>query len=212
MVRMGWVNTAKVLIYPIRNNIDDQGRQLINWVVDIETPRYKQQRDWNRSGNIDDFIGAIADWHFDWLDVPALVRSAEVILEYPMVDQDPLPRWSFDRVTLLGDAAHPMLPRGANGGAQAILDCSALTESLRSIADPVAALKAYEERRLPPTSKVVLTNRENPPDAILREIFLRTGDKPFAHIDDVISQNELVRLSERYQRAAGFDKETLQER
>jgi 2-polyprenyl-6-methoxyphenol hydroxylase-like FAD-dependent oxidoreductase len=212
MVRMGWVNTAKVLIYPIRNNIDDQGRQLINWVVDIETPHYKQQRDWNRTGNIDDFIGAIAEWHFDWLDVPALVRSADVILEYPMVDQDPLPRWSFDRVTLLGDAAHPMLPRGANGGAQAILDCSALTESLCRIADPVAALKAYEDRRLPPTSKVVLTNRENPPDAILREIFLRTGDKPFAHIDDVISQNELVRLSERYQRVAGFDKETLQER
>ncbi len=211
MVRMGWVNTAKVLIYPIRNNIDDEGRQLINWVVDIETPNYKQQRDWNRPGNIDDFIGAIADWHFDWLDVPALVRSADVILEYPMVDQDPLPRWSFDRVTLLGDAAHPMLPRGANGGAQAILDCSALTESLRSIADPVAALKAYEDRRLPPTSKVVLTNRENPPDAILREIFLRTGDKPFAHIDDVISQNELVALSERYQRVAGFDKDTLQE-
>jgi len=212
MVRMGWVNTAKVLIYPIRNNIDDEGRQLINWVVDIKTPHYKQQRDWNRPGNIDDFIGAIADWHFDWLDVPALVRSADVILEYPMVDQDPLPRWSFDRVTLLGDAAHPMLPRGANGGAQAILDCSALTESLRRIAEPVAALKAYEDRRLPPTSKVVLTNRENPPDAILREIFLRTGDKPFAHIDDVISQNELVRLSERYQRVAGFDKETLQER
>jgi len=211
MVRMGWVNTAKVLIYPIRNNIDDEGRQLINWVVDIETPNYKQQRDWNRPGNIDDFIGAIADWHFDWLDVPDLVRSADVILEYPMVDQDPLPRWSFDRVTLLGDAAHPMLPRGANGGAQAILDCSALTESLRRIAEPVAALKAYEDRRLPPTSKVVLTNRENPPDAILREIFLRTGDKPFAHIDDVISQNELVALSERYQRVAGFDKDTLQE-
>ena len=211
MVRMGWVNTAKVLIYPIRNNIDNEGRQLINWVVDIETPHYKQQRDWNRAGNIDDFIGAIADWHFDWLDVPALVRSADTILEYPMVDQDPLPRWSFDRVTLLGDAAHPMLPRGANGGAQAILDCSALTESLCSIAEPIAALKAYEDRRLPPTSKVVLTNRKNPPDAILREIFLRTGDKPFAHIDDVISQNELVTLSERYQRVAGFDRETLRE-
>jgi 2-polyprenyl-6-methoxyphenol hydroxylase-like FAD-dependent oxidoreductase len=212
MARMGWVNTAKVLVYPIRNNIDDAGRQLINWVVDIETPHYKQQRDWNRPGNIDDFIGAIADWHFDWLDVPALVRSADTILEYPMVDQDPLPRWSFDRVTLLGDAAHPMLPRGANGGAQAILDCSALSESLLRIPDPVAALKDYEDRRLPPTSKVVLTNRENPPDAILREIFLRTGDKPFAHIDDVISQHELVKLSERYQRVAGFDKETLQER
>jgi 2-polyprenyl-6-methoxyphenol hydroxylase-like FAD-dependent oxidoreductase len=212
MVRMGWVNRAKVLIYPIRDNIDDEGRQLINWVVDIETPNYKQQRDWSRPGNLDDFIGAIADWNFDWLDVPALIRGADVILEYPMVDQDPLPRWSFGRVTLLGDAAHPMLPRGANGGAQAILDCRALTECLRGEADPVAALKAYEDRRMRPTANVVLTNRENPPDAILREVFLRTGDEPFARIDDVISRDELIVLSERYQRVAGFDKDSLRER
>ena len=212
MVRIGWVNTAKVLIYPIRNNIDGEGRQLMNWVVDIETPYYKRERDWNRPGKLADFIDAIADWHFDWLDVPALVRSAETILEYPMVDQDPLPQWSFGRVTLLGDAAHPMLPRGANGGAQAILDAGALTAMLRDNSDPVVALKAYENCRLPPTSKVVLTNRENPPDTILREIFLRTGDKPFAHIDDVISQDELRALSERYQRVAGFDKQTLHDR
>ena len=209
MVRIGWINSAKVLIYPIRNNIDSEGRQLINWVVDIETSKYKQQRDWNLPGRLDDFIGAIADWHFDWLDVPALVRAADIILEYPMVDQDPLPRWSFGRVTLLGDAAHPMLPRGANGGAQAILDCKAFAECIRSVHDPVAALKAYEDRRRPPTTNVVLTNRKNPPDAILREIYLRTGDKPFARIDDVITREELVALSERYQRIAGFDKETL---
>ena len=113
MVRVGWINSAKVLIYPIRDNIDAEGRQLINWVVDIETSRYKHQRATGRVPEIsDDFIGAIDDWHFDWLDVPARVRSADVILEYPMVDQDPLPRWSFDRITLLGDAAHPMLPAG----------------------------------------------------------------------------------------------------
>jgi 2-polyprenyl-6-methoxyphenol hydroxylase-like FAD-dependent oxidoreductase len=209
MVRMGWLNTAKVLVYPIRNNIDGQSRQLINWVVDIETPHYNQQRDWNRAGRLEDFIGAIAGWHFDWLDVPDLIRNADMILEFPMVDQDPLPRWSFGRVTLLGDAAHPMLPRGANGSAQAILDCRALSECLASMADPVGALKVYENLRLPPTTKVVLTNRENPPDAILREVYLRTGDKPFSRIDDVISQNELVALCERYQRVAGFDKESL---
>ena len=127
-----------------------------------------------------------------------------------MTDQDPLPQWSFGRVTLLGDAAHPMLPRGANGAAQAILDCRALSESLTGSSDPVAALKAYEDRRLQPTANVVLTNRTNPPDAILREVYLRTGDKPFRRIDDVISHDELAALSERYQRVAGFDKESLQ--
>ncbi|HVY58024.1 MAG TPA: flavin-dependent oxidoreductase [Xanthobacteraceae bacterium] len=212
MVRIGWHTPAKVLIYPIRDNIDAEGRQLINWVVDIETPDYKPQRDWNRVGRLEDFIDAIADWTFDWLDVPALCRAADQILEYPMVDQDPLPQWSFGRVTLLGDAAHPMLPRGANGGAQSILDCRALTECLVSVPDPVAALKAYESRRLPPTAQVVLTNRQNPPDAILREVYRRTGDKPFRSIDDVISKEELAALNDRYKRVAGFDHEKLQAR
>lgn len=208
MVRMGWLNTAKVLIYPIRDNIDAAGNQLINWVVDIATPTYRD-RDWNQPGRLADFIGAVADWRFDWLDVPEFLRRADIILEFPMVDQDPLPRWSFGRVTLLGDAAHPMYPRGANGGAQAILDCRALSDCLARTSDPVAALRDYEQRRLPMTTDVVLTNRKNPPDAILREVYLRTGDKPFANIEDVITRAELAALSDGYKRIAGFDKETL---
>jgi 2-polyprenyl-6-methoxyphenol hydroxylase-like FAD-dependent oxidoreductase len=212
MVRVGWHKPAKVLIYPIRNNIDGEGRQLINWVCDIEQETPIAQRDWNRRGRIEDFIGALEDWRFPWLDVPALCRAADHILEYPMVDQDPLPRWTHGRVTLLGDAAHPMLPRGANGGAQAILDCSALADCLRRMSDPLAALKAYEERRRPPTTQVVLTNRREPPDAVLYEVYRRTGDRPFRHIDDVISQDELAGLLKRYQRVAGFDKERLEAR
>jgi len=209
-VRVGWHKPAKVLIYPIRNDIDAEGRQLINWVCDIEQEKPIEQRDWNRQGRIEDFIGALENWRFDWLDIPALCRAADQILEYPMVDQDPLPRWSHGRVTLLGDAAHPMQPRGANGGAQAILDCGALAACLKQIADPVAALKAYEQQRLPATTQVVLTNRSNPPDAILQEVYKRTGDKPFRHIDDVISQAELAGLLKRYQRVAGFDREKLE--
>jgi 2-polyprenyl-6-methoxyphenol hydroxylase-like FAD-dependent oxidoreductase len=209
MVRIGWLNTAKVLVYPIRDNIDGEGNQLINWVCDIEMPLTRPERDWNRAGKLEDFIGAVEDWHFDWLDVPALFRSADLILEYPMVDQDPLPAWSFDRVTLLGDAAHPMLPRGANGAAQAILDCSALVECLRRERDPAAALKAYEAARLPPTAKVVLTNRTAPPDKILQEVYRRTGDKPFTSIDDVISRDELAALNDGYKRVAGFDRAKL---
>jgi 2-polyprenyl-6-methoxyphenol hydroxylase-like FAD-dependent oxidoreductase len=207
MVRAGWLSHGKMVIYPIRA-ADADGLQLMNWVAEIETPVYRK-RDWNRPGSIDDFIGAFADWHFDWLDVPALIRGADSVLEFPMVDQDPLPRWSFGRVTLLGDAAHPMVPRGSNGAGQAILDARALTSALLDHGDPVAALAAYEKQRLEATTRIVLTNRSNPPDAILREVFERTKDQPFDRIDDVISRDELVALSEGYKRIAGYSKDAL---
>ena len=210
MVRAGWLSHGKMVIYPIRPAGAD-GLQLINWVAEIETPRYRR-RDWNRPGSIDDFIGAFADWHFDWLDVPAFIRAADQVLEFPMVDQEPLPRWSFGRVTLLGDAAHPMVPRGSNGAGQAILDARALVAALLEHDDPVAALAAYEKQRLEATTRIVLTNRSNPPDAILREVFQRTNDRPFGRIDDVISREELVAMSEGYKRIAGYSKEALRTR
>ena len=109
---------------------------------------------------MEDFIDAYKDWHFDWLDVPAMIRATETILEYPMIDQDPLPWWTDGRVTLLGDAAHPMLPRGSNGAGQAILDARKLADALVVHRDdPAAALKEYEAARLPATTNVVLANR-----------------------------------------------------
>jgi 5-methylphenazine-1-carboxylate 1-monooxygenase len=207
MVRAGWLSHGKMVIYPIRQ-ADVDGLQLINWVAEIETPVHRK-RDWTRPGSIGDFIDAFADWHFEWLDVPAFIRAADGVLEFPMVDQDPLPRWSFGRITLLGDAAHPMVPRGSNGAGQAILDARALTTALLEHDDPVAALAAYEKQRLEATTRIVLTNRTNPPDAILREVFQRTGDRPFGKIDDVISGDELVSLSEGYKRIAGYSKDAL---
>jgi 5-methylphenazine-1-carboxylate 1-monooxygenase len=207
MVRAGWLSHGKMVIYPIRPAGAD-GLQLINWVAEIETPVYRK-RDWNRPGALDDFMPAFADWHFDWLDVPAFIRAADHVLEFPMVDQDPLPRWSFGRATLLGDAAHPMVPRGSNGAGQAILDARALTSALLEHEDPVAALAAYEKQRLEATTRIVLTNRTNPPDAILREVFERTGDQPFGTIEDVIGRDELVALSDGYKKIAGYSKEAL---
>ena len=206
MVRAGWLAGGKMVIYPIRD-LDD-GRQLVNWVAEIETPRHLD-RDWNRSGSLDDFMPAFADWHFDWLDVPALIRGAETVLEFPMVDQDPLPRWTFGRATLLGDAAHPMVPRGSNGAGQAILDARAMADCLSGTPDVPAALTRYEALRLPPTTQVVLANRRNPPDAILREVYERTGDKPFARIEDVISEAALRGIADRYKMVAGYDKKAL---
>ena len=209
MLRAGWLKGGKLVHYPIRNQVDAQGRQLVNWLWEIETPAHKRW-DWNRTASVDDFIAGAADWKFDWLDVPAFFRAAEVVLEYPMVDKDPLPAWSFGRITLLGDAAHPMVPRGSNGAGQAIIDARSLAEKLAPGGDVAAALKAYEAERLAPTAAVVLENRRNPPDAILREIYERTGDRPFERIEAVISAEELEAISERYKGIAGYDKASLQ--
>ena len=209
MTRAGWLKTGKLVHYPIRNGIDAQGRQLVNWLWEIETPAYKRW-DWNRVASVEDFIRDAESWKFDWLDVPAFFRAADTVLEYPMVDKDPLERWSFGRVTLLGDAAHPMVPRGSNGAGQAILDAHGLASYLEKFSDVETALKAYEAERLAPTAAVVLENRRNPPDAILREIYTRTGDRPFESIESVISQEELAALSERYKRVAGYDRQSLQ--
>jgi len=210
LTRIGWLTTGKMVLYPVRNDVDAAGRQLLNWVFEVETDTYRARRDWNRPGHVEDFIRYIHDWTFDWLDVPAMVRASEVVLEYPMVDQDPLPRWSFGRVTLLGDAAHPMVPRGSNGAGQAILDARCLADLLACrTGEPEAALRAYEAERLPVTTNIVLTNRRNPPDAILREVYLRTGDKPFTRIEDVISREEMLAITGSYKRVAGYDLETL---
>jgi 2-polyprenyl-6-methoxyphenol hydroxylase-like FAD-dependent oxidoreductase len=202
MVRAGWLSTGKMVIYPIRDAVDESGRQLVNWVAELAAPM-RHEQDWNRPGRIEDFIGPFADWHFDWLDVPALIRAAGQVLEYPGVDSDPLDHWTQGRVTLLGDAAHPMVPRGSNGAAQAIIDASTLAAQLAET-DPVTALRRYQDARLPATSRVVLANRENPPDAILREVAQRTGDKPFGRIDDVISRDEIRALSDGYKAVAGL--------
>lgn len=207
-VRAGWLTHGKMVIYPIRKRRDGEGRQLINWVAEIETPHYHQQ-DWNRRGQIDDFIGAFADWNFCFLDVPGLIRGAESILEYPMVDKDPLDRWSFGRITMLGDAAHPMYPRGSNGAGQAILDARALADCFAGGGDVVGILRAYEGKRLQATANVVRTNRTTPPDVILKEVYERTGDRPFARLDDVISQDELAAMSNSYKKVAGYDKASV---
>ncbi|HVI22389.1 MAG TPA: flavin-dependent oxidoreductase, partial [Myxococcales bacterium] len=209
MVRAGWLSTGKMVIYPIKNRIDEEGRQLVNWVAEVETPRHVT-RDWNRRGELRDFLPAFADWHFSWLDVPAFLQAADSILEFPMVDQDPLPFWTEGRVTLLGDAAHPMVPRGSNGAGQAILDARVLAEELVRQKEPEAALAVYEDQRLPATANVVRMNRQNPPDAILREVYVRSGDKPFARIEDVISKEELQQISDRYKQVAGYDRKSLE--
>src|SRR6266851_560488 len=200
--------TGKIVIYPIIDDVDRDGRQLINWTTEIET-NSPEQNDWNKPGRLEDFIGIYQSWRFDWLDVAELIRRAETIFEYPMVDKDPIEHWSFGRVSLAGDAAHPMYPRGSGGSAQGLIDARVLATLLREHTDPVAALRAYEDARAAPAARVVRTNRTAPPDFINIRVEELTGDRPFDNLDDFISQEELRALSDQYKRIAGYSIEDL---
>lgn len=207
----GWLSVGKLIVYPIRNAIDSEGNQLMNWVASLERPKPKIY-DWNRHARLDDFFAPYADWHFDWLDVPAMMQKTEPILVFPMVDRDPVPTWTFGMVTLLGDAAHPMYQRGSNGTGQATLDARYLAGCFKRRGITQDALREYDEVRVAATAKVVLMNRANPPDAILREVHVRSHGRPFTDIDDVMAPGEIKAISDRYKAVAGFDIEELRKR
>jgi len=202
-LRIGSIRTGKIVIYPIIDNVDGKGNQLINWTT--EAPLMgRPKNDWNRPGKLEDFLPIYESWRFDWLDVPQLLKNSEVLLEYPMVDRDPVKRWTFGRITLVGDAAHPMYQRGSNGSAQALIDARVLSDLIKTSENPMAALLAYEQARLGPTTKIVHTNRATPPDFINIKVEELTGDKPFGDLEKLITQNELRALSDNYKRIAGF--------
>jgi 2-polyprenyl-6-methoxyphenol hydroxylase-like FAD-dependent oxidoreductase len=201
----------KFVAYPV--GVRSDGRIEINWVAEI---RYDDREaidreDWNRPGRPSDFLPAFDAWRFGWLDVPEMVRGAEAIFVYPLVDRDPLERWGSGRVTLLGDAAHPMYPIGSNGASQAILDARVLAGCLRSNADVAAALAKYEAVRRPATSAIVLANRRQGPEECMTLAEARAPGG-FERIEDVIPREELEAISEKYKVLSGFSVNALNER
>ena len=207
-MRIGSIKTGKLVVYPIIDNIDGKGTQLMNWVAEVEDDSH-EKNDWNKAGKLEDFFPFYQDWTYDWCDIAGMLRASETILEYPMVDKDPVDQWTFGRVTLMGDAAHPMYPRGSNGAAQGVIDARTLAQLLSSMDDAVAALRAYEDARREATAKVVLTNRSQPPDYLIIKVEELVGNRPFDNLDDFITQDELHELSERYKRVAGYAPEDL---
>jgi 2-polyprenyl-6-methoxyphenol hydroxylase-like FAD-dependent oxidoreductase len=210
MVMIGHLK-QKMVIYPIRNQFDTEGRQLINWVGNLrEGDDYQLKvRDWNRQADKQRLLNIYKNWQFDWLNVPEMIAGAENIYEFPMSDRDPLPTWTFGRVTLLGDAAHPMYPIGSNGASQAILDADAFTNALVEEADIDAALKRYDAERVPATAKVVLQNRQKGPDFIMDLMEERFPD---GFKEGEIPHEELANIMENYKQVAGFDIKSLNEK
>ena len=209
---MAGSRSKKFVAYPIAKP-DNDGNQLINWIADLQVSEEENimVRDWNRRADKEKLLSQFQSWKFDWLDVPSLIDNAEAIYEFPMSDRDPLPLWTFDRITLLGDAAHPMYPIGSNGASQAILDAECLTECMGRNNDVVEALKEYEAIRLPATGNIVLQNRKMGPEEAM-QIVEERAPNGFDNLYDVISQDELDAISARYKKIAGFELEALNQK
>jgi len=203
----------RIVVYPISKAHEDRGQALINWVATRKTSGSGPMpiQDWTRRANRADVLEAFASYEFDFLNLPALIQGTREIFQYPMVDRDPLPTWSFGHVTLLGDAAHPMHPIGGNGASQAIIDARVLARELALQPTFDAAIAAYDDQRRPATAAVVQSNRRAGPHRCQDLVEERAPDG-FTALHDVVSQQELAEIANDYKRIAGFEIERLNNR
>jgi 2-polyprenyl-6-methoxyphenol hydroxylase-like FAD-dependent oxidoreductase len=203
----------KFVAYPISRSAAERGEAEINWIAErkFQPDHVWRREDWNRAGDLDDFLPQFAGWRFDWLDVPAVIRAADRCFEYPMVDRDPLDRWTFGRVTLMGDAAHPMYPIGSNGASQGVLDARVLAREVRRAGPTPEALQAYEAERRAATGQIVLANRANGPEQVMQLVEQRAPGG-FVQVGDVLTPAELEGTADGYKRIAGFDRDALNAR
>ncbi|MFQ6547933.1 flavin-dependent oxidoreductase [Aestuariibius sp. 2305UL40-4] len=195
---------VKFVAYPIGDT--EEGGSVINWIADLTMPPdYDWARqDWTREAQAEDFVAAFEGWSFDWLDIPATIRAADGIWEYPMVDRDPLDRWTHGRMTLLGDAAHAMYPIGSNGASQGIIDACCLASAFGEQSVGAGALEAYEAERRPKVNALVLTNRGDGPDKIL-DIVEERAPEGFDDIETVMPLAERQAFADGYKKVAGMD-------
>ncbi|RDC71806.1 flavin-dependent oxidoreductase [Rhodovulum sp. 12E13] len=199
----------KLVLYPIAHDPARPGEALTNWVVcakvgDASTP-IPAREDWSRRAPADEAL-AMAEGHLGVpeTDIFALIRATDEIFVYPMCDRDGLPRWSHGRVTLMGDAAHPMYPVGSNGASQAILDARDVADRLAEGGDPVVALAAYDAARRPATAAIVEANRSGGPERVIDFVEERAPEGGFADVHDVATADELRAIVGDYEALAGF--------
>jgi 2-polyprenyl-6-methoxyphenol hydroxylase-like FAD-dependent oxidoreductase len=200
----------RVVFYPISQPDPATGLATINWIAEItvDNSRGLGDGDWNKKVAIDSFIHHFEGWRYDWLDVPAMLRGADEVFEYPMIDRDPVPTWVDGRVALLGDAAHVMYPTGSNGASQAIVDARVLGAAMLEHGVGSEALRAYDRKLCAEISAVVLRNRGAGPFGLLNLLDERCGGV-FDDIDAVIPAKERDEFMSRYRSAAGFAMDRL---
>ena len=196
---------GKLVLYPIAPAKD--GKQLMNWVVNIRmvdgAVSPPPPNSWSAQASLAKVLPYARRFHVPGIDIEALVRASGTIFEYPMADRDPLPRWTHGRVTLLGDAAHPMYPVGSNGAAQAILDARCLADWMAQAGHPREALYRYEQDRLPKTAEIVRTNRLGGPERVIDEVE-KISPRRFDDIDAVLSYEKREAIVKGYAKVAGF--------
>jgi salicylate hydroxylase len=140
-----------IVLYPVRRD------ELINVVCHYDDEAYRHES-WVSRCKREEVLERYGGWHESLLRV---FSAGEVWYKWALYDRDPIPRWTRSRVTVLGDAAHPMLPYLGQGACQAIEDGCVLAAALAAEPDdPVAALALYERSRRPRASQVVLASRE----------------------------------------------------
>jgi 2-polyprenyl-6-methoxyphenol hydroxylase-like FAD-dependent oxidoreductase len=200
----------RLVFYPISAADPETGLAAINWIAEVTVDPSEgwQKHGWFKPVPIDSFIRHFEGWTYDWLDVPALIRRAEMAYENPMIDRDPIPTWRDGRVVLIGDAAHVMYPTGSNGASQAIIDARVLGAAILEHGPTPEALKAYDAKLCGPMSELVLRNRGAGPFGLLNIVDERCGGE-FDDIDAVVPAEERARFMAGYKKAAGFAVETL---
>jgi 2-polyprenyl-6-methoxyphenol hydroxylase-like FAD-dependent oxidoreductase len=201
---------AKLVIYPIAEGSRPNHR-LTNWavLVKIAEPGVPPRKeDWSRLGRLEELMPHVQRFRIPYVDAKALIEASTEFWEYPLCDRDPLPRWSHGRVTLLGDAAHPMYPVGSNGASQAILDARCLADRLVGAEHPWHALWTYEQERLPMTAQVVRMNRKGGPEGVIDAVEERAPDG-FSNVDDVLPFEQRKAIVRGYASTAGFAREQV---
>ncbi|MCJ0766141.1 flavin-dependent oxidoreductase [Variovorax terrae] len=201
----------KLVCYPMLALPD--GRMMMNWITELgESGNGPPREEWNQKVDKARFADAFESWRFDWLDVPALIAAGAEVFEFPKVDRDPVPRWTFGRVTLVGDAAHPMHPVGSQAGSQAVVDARVLAWHLATCRlDPQEGLRRYEAERLPPMRDIALENRTLGPEVVM-ELVEERAPQGFKDIHDVLSAQELQERADAFKKLAGFAIQGLNDR